>query len=52
MPLTIEDLEAEIQDNISQANSILFLNHNILEEYESRQRKVTPEISLSIHSYR
>ncbi|KAF8398367.1 hypothetical protein HHK36_017294 [Tetracentron sinense] len=40
MPATIEELEAAIQDNISQANSILFLNHNILEEYESRQRKI------------
>ncbi|RWR76688.1 structural maintenance of chromosomes protein 5 isoform X1 [Cinnamomum micranthum f. kanehirae] len=40
MPSTIEDLEAAIQDNISQANSILFLNHNILEEYESRQHKI------------
>lgn len=40
MPGTIEELEAAIQDTISQANSILFLNHNILEEYESRQRKI------------
>ncbi|KAI3955361.1 hypothetical protein MKW98_018462 [Papaver atlanticum] len=40
MPATIEDLKAAIQDNISQANSILFLNHNILEEYESRQQKI------------
>ncbi|KAK6163002.1 hypothetical protein DH2020_002843 [Rehmannia glutinosa] len=40
MPATVEDLEAAIQDTISQANSILFLNHNILEEYESRQRKI------------
>ncbi|OVA00848.1 RecF/RecN/SMC [Macleaya cordata] len=40
MPTTIEELEAAIQDNISQANSILFLNHNILEEYENRQRKI------------
>lgn len=40
MPSTIEDLEAAIQDNISHANSILFLNHNILEEYESRQHKI------------
>ena len=40
MPDTIEDLEAAIQDNISQANSILFLNHNVLEEYEECQRKV------------
>ncbi|XP_052193685.1 structural maintenance of chromosomes protein 5 [Diospyros lotus] len=40
MPATIEDLEAAIQDTISQANSILFLNNNILEEYESRQKKI------------
>lgn len=40
MPTTIEELQAAIQDNISQANSILFLNQNILEEYEERQRKV------------
>lgn len=41
MPSTIEELNAAIQDIASQANSILFLNHNILEEYERRQRKVT-----------
>ncbi|KAL5708300.1 Structural maintenance of chromosomes protein 5 [Ranunculus cassubicifolius] len=40
MPSTIEELEAAIQDNVSQANSILFLNHNVLEEYETRQRKI------------
>ncbi|KAH6782870.1 structural maintenance of chromosomes 5 [Perilla frutescens var. hirtella] len=40
MPTTVEELEAAIQDTISQANSILFLNHNILEEYENRQRKI------------
>lgn len=40
MPATIEELEASIQDNISEANSILFLNQNILQEYESRQQKV------------
>ncbi|KAL7120493.1 hypothetical protein ACP275_02G126400 [Erythranthe tilingii] len=40
MPTTVEDLEAAIQDTISEANSILFLNHNILEEYESRQKKI------------
>ena len=40
MPTTIEELEAAIQDNISQANSILFLNNNILEEYEHRKRQV------------
>lgn len=40
MPSTIEELNAAIQDITSQANSILFLNHNILEEYERRQKKV------------
>lgn len=40
MPTTVEELEAAIQELISEANSILFLNDNILEEYESRQRKV------------
>ena len=42
MPATIEDLEAAIQDTVSQANSVYLLNHNILEEYESRQKKVNP----------
>ncbi|KAH9710042.1 Structural maintenance of chromosomes protein 5 [Citrus sinensis] len=40
MPTTIEELEAAIQDNISQANSIFFLNQNILQEYEHRQRQI------------
>lgn len=40
MPTTIEELEAAIQDNISQANSMLFLNNNILAEYEHRKRQV------------
>ncbi|KAJ6844319.1 structural maintenance of chromosomes protein 5 [Iris pallida] len=40
MPGTIEELEAAIQDNISEANSILFVNQNILQEYENRQRKI------------
>ncbi|KAK4379719.1 hypothetical protein RND71_001581 [Anisodus tanguticus] len=40
MPSTIEELDAAIQDTISQANSILFLNHNVLEEYETRQKKI------------
>ncbi|KAJ1409022.1 putative structural maintenance of chromosomes protein 5 isoform [Sesbania bispinosa] len=39
MPTTIEELEAAIQDTTSQANSILFVNHNILEQYEDRQRQ-------------
>ncbi|RDX71619.1 Structural maintenance of chromosomes protein 5, partial [Mucuna pruriens] len=40
MPSTIEELEAAIQDTTSQANSILFVNHNILEQYEDRQRQI------------
>ncbi|XP_058105367.1 structural maintenance of chromosomes protein 5 isoform X2 [Magnolia sinica] len=40
MPSTIEDLEAAIADATSEANSTLLLNHNILEEYERRQRKI------------
>ncbi|KAL0919272.1 hypothetical protein M5K25_011358 [Dendrobium thyrsiflorum] len=40
MPATVEELEAAIQDGISEANSILFLNQNILQEYESRQQKI------------
>lgn len=40
MPTTIEELEAAIQATISQANSILFVNPNILEQYEDRQRQV------------
>ncbi|KAH9774380.1 Structural maintenance of chromosomes protein 5 [Citrus sinensis] len=40
MPTTIEELEAAIQDNISQANSIFFLNQNILQEYEHRQQQI------------
>ncbi|KAM3265363.1 structural maintenance of chromosomes protein 5 [Capsicum annuum] len=40
MPSTIDELDAAIQDTISQANSILFLNHNVLEEYETRRKKI------------
>ncbi|KAK7243423.1 hypothetical protein RIF29_38219 [Crotalaria pallida] len=40
MPTTIEELEASIHDTISQANSILFVNRNILEQYEHRQRQI------------
>nr|POE66691.1 structural maintenance of chromosomes protein 5 [Quercus suber] len=40
MPTTIEELEAAIQDNISQASSMLFLNNNILEEYEHRKNQL------------
>lgn len=40
MPSTIEELEAAIQDCKSQADSILCLNRNVIEEYEHRQRQV------------
>ncbi|KAM6595068.1 hypothetical protein CsatA_002771 [Cannabis sativa] len=40
MPTTIEELEAAIQDYISQANGIFSLNRNVLEEYEHRQRQI------------
>ncbi|TXG55854.1 hypothetical protein EZV62_017167 [Acer yangbiense] len=40
MPTTVEELQAAIQDNIAQANSILFLNQNILQEYEHRQKQI------------
>lgn len=40
MPSTIEELEAAIHETMNEANSILLLNHNILEEYENRQRKI------------
>nr|GMD69867.1 structural maintenance of chromosomes protein 5 [Ipomoea batatas] len=40
MPSTIEELEAAIQDTVYQANSILCLNPNALEQYETRQRKI------------
>ena len=32
MPTTIEELEVAIEDIMSQANSMLFLSNNILEE--------------------
>lgn len=41
MPSTIEELEAAIQECKSEANSILCLNRNVLEEYEHRLRQVT-----------
>ncbi|GAB4832518.1 Structural maintenance of chromosomes protein 5 [Ancistrocladus abbreviatus] len=40
MPSTIEELDAAIDDTLSQASSILLLNQNILAEYEERQRKI------------
>ena len=40
MPTTIEELEGAIQDTESEANSMLFLNQNVLQEYQNRQREV------------
>ncbi|KAJ6964611.1 hypothetical protein NC652_002761 [Populus alba x Populus x berolinensis] len=40
MPTTIEELEAAIHDTLSQANSTLSLNQNVVEEYEHRQGKI------------
>ncbi|KAF8658783.1 hypothetical protein HU200_059269 [Digitaria exilis] len=49
MPDTVEDLEAAIQDNESEANSMLFLNQNVLQEYLNRQYKVSNYASLIHH---
>uniref|UniRef100_A0A0E0HJF5 Structural maintenance of chromosomes protein 5 n=1 Tax=Oryza nivara TaxID=4536 RepID=A0A0E0HJF5_ORYNI len=40
MPTTIEELDCAIQDTESEANSMLFLNQNVLLEYQSRQREI------------
>jgi hypothetical protein len=40
MPTTVEELEAAIQDTESEANSMLFLNQNVLQEYQNRQHEV------------
>ena len=40
MPTTIEELEGAIQDTESEANSMLFLNQNVLQEYQNRKREV------------
>lgn len=40
MPPTIEELEAAIQDTELEANSMLFLNQNVLQEYQNRQREI------------
>ncbi|PNT70611.1 structural maintenance of chromosomes protein 5 isoform X2 [Brachypodium distachyon] len=40
MPTTIEELEGAIQDTESEANSMLFLNQNVLQEYQNRQREI------------
>jgi len=41
MPTTVEELEAAIQDTESEANSMLFLNQNVLQEYQNRQHEVS-----------
>ncbi|WVZ78858.1 hypothetical protein U9M48_026506 [Paspalum notatum var. saurae] len=40
MPTTVEELEAAIQDTESEANSMLFLNQNVLQEYQNRQCEI------------
>ncbi|KAF0927865.1 hypothetical protein E2562_036789 [Oryza meyeriana var. granulata] len=40
MPTTIEELDFAIQDTESEANSMLFLNQNVLLEYQSRQHEI------------
>jgi len=40
MPDTVEELEGAIQDYTAQANAVLFLNHNVLEEYERRCEQI------------
>lgn len=40
MPDTVEELKAAIEDSVSEANNILFLNQNILQEYEHRQQQI------------
>ncbi|KAL6873828.1 hypothetical protein ACP4OV_013910 [Aristida adscensionis] len=40
MPTTIEELEAAIQDTELEANSMFFLNQNVLQEYQNRQREI------------
>ncbi|XP_026451778.1 structural maintenance of chromosomes protein 5-like [Papaver somniferum] len=49
MPNTIDELEAAIEENIWQTNLILQLNRNVLEEYESRQKKIQ-EISKKLEA--
>ncbi|CAM0872704.1 unnamed protein product [Alopecurus aequalis] len=39
MPATVEELEGAIQDTESEANSMMFLNQNVLQEYQNRQRE-------------
>lgn len=41
MPTTLEELETAIQDTESEANSMQFLNQNVLKEYQNRQHEVS-----------
>eukprot|EP01018_Ginkgo_biloba_P038498 Gb_33241 [translate_table: standard] len=41
MPDTVEELEAAMQDYTAQANAVLFLNPNVLEEYERRCQQIS-----------
>ncbi|KAH9295863.1 hypothetical protein KI387_039451, partial [Taxus chinensis] len=41
MPETVEELEAAMQDCIAQANAVMFLNPNVLEEYERRCEQIS-----------
>ena len=51
MPTTqSEELELAIQDTESEANSMLFLNQNVLQEYQNRQREVQ-QIYLPMSAY-
>ncbi|KAH9312049.1 hypothetical protein KI387_027084, partial [Taxus chinensis] len=40
MPETVEELEAAMQDCTAQANAVMFLNPNVLDEYERRCEKI------------
>ncbi|GLJ50077.1 hypothetical protein SUGI_1065100 [Cryptomeria japonica] len=40
MPETVEELEAAMQDCVAQANAVMFLNHNVLEDYERRCEQI------------
>lgn len=40
MPATIEELDCAIQDTESEANSMFFLNQNVLLEYQNRKHEV------------
>ena len=46
MPTNIEELEAAIQGIESEANSMLFLSQNVLQEYQNRQCEVQSEFAL------